>query len=76
MNIYSGLDKDQQYQFLLSAVRKGKRFSKWTKAEDDANTSLVMEYYKVNRRRAAEILSLLNNEQLGIINEKMNKGGR
>lgn len=76
MNMHPELDKDQQYEFLLGAVRKGKRFSKWAKAEDDANTQLVMEFYKVNRRRAAEILSLLNNEQLGIITDKLSKGGR
>lgn len=76
MNLASSLDKDQQYQFLLSAVRKGKRFSKWAKAEDDANVTMVMDFYQVNRRRAAEIVSLLNKEQMNIISEKLSKGGR
>lgn len=76
MNRRSHLDKDMQYSFLLNTVKKGRRFSKWFKAEADDDIDTVVEYYKVNRLRAQEILSLLNTEQINTIKEKLFKGGK
>lgn len=77
MNGRSHLDKDMQYSFLLNTITKAKRFSKWAKQEPISdNLDLVMTFYSVNRHRALEILNILSDEQIGIIKEKCNVGGR
>jgi len=77
MNKYNLLDKKLQFDFLLNIVPKRKRFSKWFKKEDAAfNLNAVMSYYKYNEERALEVMSILNDDQIRIIIDKMNKGGR
>ena len=76
INKYYSLDNDMQYDFLFHGVPKGKRFSKWAKGDTDADISLIMKAYKVNRSRATEYLSLITPEQLKIIADVMNPGGK
>lgn len=78
MNQRWNLDKDMQYDFLFYSVRKGKRnFTKWAKAnKEDEDLLLISEYYQVNHRRAREILSLINKDEIELIRERTFKGGR
>jgi hypothetical protein len=77
MNVYSSIPKDWQFYFLLNSVTKKKRFSKWAKA-DKASESLllVQEYYGYSSEKAKEALSILTDEQLNEIKQKLNKGGK
>jgi len=77
MNIHSSIPKDWQFYFLLNSVTKKKRFSKWAKA-DKATESLllVQEYYGYSSEKAKEALSILSDEQLNEIKQKLNKGGK
>jgi hypothetical protein len=76
MNRYHHLDKKLQFQFLLNIVRKKKRFSKWVKPETDSNVDVIKEYYGYSNEKAIQILPLLSADQLNIIKNKVNKGGR
>ena len=76
MNKYHHLDKKLQFQFLLNIVRKKKRFSKWVKPETDSNVDVIKEYYGYSNDKAIQILPLLSTDQLNIIKNKVNKGGR
>jgi hypothetical protein len=77
MNGFTHLDSKLQYQFYLHGISKRKRFSKWAKKEPQSETlRAVMDYYKYSEERALETISLLSSEQISIIEEKMNKGGR
>ena len=76
MNRYHHLDKKLQFQFLLNIVRKKKRFSKWVKPETDSNVDVIKEYYGYSNEKAIRILPLLSSDQLNIIKNKVNKGGR
>ena len=77
MNGFPHIEKKIQYEFYMNAISKRKRFSKWSKKEKVSETlRLVMDYYKYSEGRALEALSLLSNEQITIIEEKMYKGGR
>ena len=70
------LDKEVQFDFYLHALPKRKRFSKWFKK--DVSTSqleAVKLYYKYNEARALEALSILSDEKIIIIEEKLYKGG-
>jgi len=77
MNRFPQLDKKMQYDFYFRGIPKGKRFDKWQKKlEPTGNESLVMAFYSINIDKATEALRILSDEQLDMIKEKMNKGGR
>jgi hypothetical protein len=76
MNVNHHLDSKLQFQFLINIVRKRKRFSKWTKASTESDIEAVKEYYGYSNRIALQTLALLSPEQLTIIKNKVNKGGK
>ena len=76
MNQYHHLDKKLQYHFLINIVRKRKRFSKWIKPETESDIEVVKEYYGYSNEKARQVLPLLSPEQITIIKQKVNKGGR
>ena len=77
MNGFEHLDNKLQYEFYLHGLTKRKRFSKWSKKDDITDKiRAVMFYYKYSHERALEALSILSDEQITIIEEKMYKGGR
>lgn len=69
MNMYSHLDKDMQYSFLINTIRTRKRFSKWHKKRDESELDPVMKLYNVNIHKAREIYSILSSEQKQKIKE-------
>ena len=77
MNLRSGLESNMQYDFLFHSIRKYKRpFRKWQKKEkEEDNIDSIKEYYGVSTIRARELISLLSEENLKFINEKLQKGG-
>lgn len=77
MNRNSGISKDWQFSFFLNTISKKKRFSKWHKK--DAETEplrLVMEYFGYSSEKAQEALSILSEDQMIMIKEKLYKGGK
>lgn len=75
MNQYYLLDHKMQYEFLLGAVRKKKRFSKWHKSVESEDLEAVKEYYGYSNRKAEQALSVLTDSQLKKIKAKNYKGG-
>jgi hypothetical protein len=77
MNQHSSITKQWQFSFLLNSITKKKRFSKWAK-KDKASESLllVQEYFGYSSEKAKEALSVLSDEQLNEIKQKLNKGGK
>ena len=77
MNRNWSIDKDLQFNFLLNTIPKKKRFSKWHKKDaDTTNLTLVKEYFGYSSEKANEVLSILSEEQLNMIKEKLYKGGK
>lgn len=76
MNKYHHLDSKLQFHFLLNIVRKRKRFSKWVKPETDNSVEVIKEYYGYSNEKAVQVLPLLSTDQINIIKNKVNKGGR
>lgn len=75
MNECKEMPIDAQYNYLYSTIRKGKRWTKWSKPEVDENILAIQEYYCYNKDRAKEVLKLLTNEQINVIKSKIRKGG-
>lgn len=77
MNQRSHISEDWQFFFLLNSISKKKRFSKWAKKDSVTESlSLVKEYYGYSSNRAKEALSVLSEDQIAMIKEKLYKGGK
>jgi len=76
MNQYPGLDKKLQYDFFINTVRPRKRFSPWGKKEKVKDIELVKEFYGYSTEKALQALRILTDNQLEIIKDKLNKGGK
>lgn len=75
MNIHHHLDNRVQYEYLLTSIRKRKRFSKWAKDEKSKDLDLIKKCYGYNNRKAEEALSVLTKEQIDEIRDYMSEGG-
>lgn len=77
MNRNAGIPVDWQFFFFLNTIPKKKRFSKWHKKDAETkNLSLVKEYFGYSSEKARQALSILSDEQLTMIEEKLYKGGK
>ena len=76
MDKYHHLDSRLQFSFLINIIRKRKRFSKWIKPEIENDVEVVKRYYGYSNEKARQILPLLTPQQIQIIRNKVNKGGR
>ena len=70
------LDKKLQFDFLINSLRPRKRYTPWLKAKKLKNLEYVKEYYGYNNEKARLALDLLTKEQLGIIKQRLSKGGK
>ena len=75
MNQYPNLPAECQYDFLYHVVRKGKRYSKWYKADEVPNLELVMEYFGYNKSKALEALTVLSQRDIKEIRQSLDQGG-
>jgi hypothetical protein len=77
MNRHYGIPKNWQFSFLLNSIAKKKRFSKWSKKDAISESlRLVKEYYGYSNEKAKQALSVLSEEQLAMIEQKLYKGGK
>jgi hypothetical protein len=78
MNKYYNLDKKMQYDFLFYSIKKKKRgYIPWIKKEKDSeDLSIIKEYYNVSNSKARDIINILKSDQLEMIREKMDIGGK
>jgi len=76
MNKKYNIDKKLQHDFLFCFIPKGKRFGSWMKKEINPDVQIISEYFCINNVLAEKYLTLLTQEQLQEIRNKMNRGGR
>ena len=76
MNQNHQIPKKWQFHFLLNSIPKKKRFSKWHKRTEEKSLQLVMEFYNYSSEKAKQALSVLTDEQLKTIEEKLKTGGK
>ena len=74
MNIRPNIDTRLQYEFLLNTLRPRKRFADWVKGESSEDVSVIKEYYGYNNKKAIEALSVLSEDQIDSIRNKVQKG--
>jgi hypothetical protein len=76
MNQRHQIDNIMQYEFFLNTVRPKKRFAKWAKKDSHGNLVMVKEYFGYSDSKALQALSILSEQDLDIIKQKMEKGGK
>ena len=75
MNQRPFLDNKLQYHYLLNIVRPKRRFNKWQKSEVSENVKIIAEYFNYSYEKARQVESLLTNNDLEMIKQKLSKGG-
>lgn len=77
MNEYNHLDSKLQFDFFLNSIRPKKRYGKWLKRKKENNEILdiIKSYYKCNYEKARDYATLLDDSQLNIIKQRIDKGG-
>ena len=75
MNSRPHLDKKLQFQFLINNIRPKKRFNKWIKADKIESIEVIKQYYGYSTDKARQVLPLLNQSQIDLIEQKLEKGG-
>jgi hypothetical protein len=76
MNSRPHIPREFQNLFLINNIVKRKRYNKWIKAELSNELELVKRYYGYSTEKAKQALSILNQDQLNTIKQKLEKGGR
>jgi len=77
MNGLHFLPKTMQFHYLINSIRKKKRFGgKWLSQAKLKDMDIVKEYYGFSNTKAKEALTLLTKDQIEIIRNNLNKGGR
>ena len=75
MNKCHELDPIMQNDFLVSSVRRKKRYNKWAKSAKDIDVEMIQAYYDYNPQRAREVLKLLTKKDLENIRNSLFEGG-
>lgn len=75
MNTNHHIDSKLQYEYLINIVRPKKRFSKWVKKIANDDVEAVKQYFDYNDEKAIAATSLLSEDQIKIIKDKLSKGG-
>ena len=76
MNYRNKISNQMQNDFLFHVIRKRKRqFEKWFKPTHSDDIQVIKDTYCVSTEKAREILLLLNNDNINMLREKLEKGG-
>lgn len=76
MNEFASLPSKMQFDFYRNTIRPGKRFSKWTKKEDDSNdVKLIMAKYSYSSEKARDALRLFDSNALDELRRTSDRGG-
>jgi hypothetical protein len=75
MNMKHFLPKKMQYDYLRTAIRKRKRFSKWDKKTSPSDLEIVKQFYGYSNKKALEVLPLLSKEQIATMKANVYTGG-
>jgi hypothetical protein len=77
LNIRHQLPAKMQYDFLRSAIRPRKRFSKWAKKmKDPTDLQTIQEAYNYSKEKAENVYSLFSKDDLKKLRKRLDRGGK
>jgi hypothetical protein len=76
LNIRHQLPSKMQYDFLFTAIRPRKRFSKWAKKmKDPSDLEVIQKTYNYSKEKAEQVYSLFSKDDLKTLRNRLDKGG-
>ena len=75
INTHHHADNKLQFDYLLNSIRSKRRFSRWLKPDENKNLDVIKEYYGYSNQKAKDALNILTEDQLSLLNKRMEKGG-
>jgi hypothetical protein len=76
LNKLSHIDKKMQFDLLYALVPRGKRFTKWNKADNNPDVILLTNVFGYSRQYASTVIDLFTQEQLEELRMRIDTGGR
>ena len=76
MNMNGHLDHRLQYDFLRTAIRPRKRFSKWAKKQVPAKIDVIKEYYGYSNSKAESVADLISDADIKEMKVYLSQGGK
>ena len=76
MNKAAHISNRMQYDFLRTAIRPRKRFSKWMKKTSQDRIEVIKEYYGYSDTKAEAISDLITDENIKEMKAYLSKGGK
>ena len=76
MNRASHIDHKLQYDFLRTAIRPRKRFSKWMKKTVPAKIDVIKEYYGYTDVKAESVADLISDDDIKEMKSYLSQGGK
>ncbi len=70
-----GITNRQHFEYLLNSVPRKKRFGKLPKAEPEEKLKTIAAFYKYSIREARMVEHLITDEQLLMMNKRLDPGG-
>jgi hypothetical protein len=75
INMLPHADNRLKYDFLLNIIKPYRRpFQKWEKRVEPVDLAVVKEYYGYSDAKALEVLSILDDEQINHLRQRIYKG--
>lgn len=75
MNSRPHIDKKLQFDFLRYIIKPKKRFNKWLKGEKLEAIEVIKAYYGYSNEKAHQVCSILSQEQIEHLKQKLKRGG-
>lgn len=69
------MSNEEHFNFLINIIRPGKRFSKWSKVDQNDDIKMVAEYFGYSLHKAKEIFDLLSDVNIEEIRKTLEQGG-
>lgn len=76
LNLRPDLPKDMHAAYLVQTLRPRRRFEKWPKSLEDAETTLIAQYYGMSKKEAKLHLCLHTKEELDRMQRVIDDGAR
>ena len=76
MNRAAHIYHRMQYDFLRTAIRSRKRFSKWAKKTTPAKIEVIKEYYGYSDAKAQSVEDLISDDDIKAMKSVLSQGGK
>ena len=71
-----GIDDVTHFDYMNESIKKGSRYSKWDKPEQNDVVDLICRVYNYTPKKAKEVIDLFTDDDIKQLKQKIYEGGR